>query len=304
MTSIPHADALLIELQKLTQAVERLAKSQETDLSVLDTAIAFRFEKDGTQAYFMPIHKPNLIDFDSLCNIDNQLDKVRKNTEAFAHGFLANNVLLTGARGTGKSSIVKACLKSFAHLGLRLIELDKKYLDDLPKIVTMLQNRTDKYLIFCDDLAFEAGDASYATLKTVLDGSLSAGADNTLIYATSNRKQMVVEYSRDNNELYTDNNGELRHSDTIEQKTSLADRFGLHIHFYGFSQDEYLNTVQFWLDHYGWQKSQDWESVRLLALQYATQQGNRSGRIANQFAKMTVGQEQLRLKIGQNNEPI
>ncbi|EKW8747273.1 DUF815 domain-containing protein, partial [Acinetobacter baumannii] len=169
----------------------------------------------------------------------------------------------------------------------------KKYLEDLPKIINLLQDRTERFIIFCDDLAFEAGDSSYATLKTVLDGSLASSSDNTLIYATSNRKHMVAEYNKDNTELNVGENGELRPGDSIEQKISLADRFGLQINFYGFSQQEYLKTVQYWLNEYKWQQRETWETIQLKAIQYATQQGNRSGRIANQFAKMIVGQEML-----------
>lgn len=200
---------------------------------------------------------------------------------------------MTGSRGTGKSSIVKACLSEYHHLGLRVIELEKKYLEDLPKIINLLQDRCERFIIFCDDLAFEAGDTSYATLRTVLDGSLASSSDNTLIYATSNRKHMVAEYNKDNTELNIGENGELRPGDSIEQKISLADRFGLQINFYGFSQQEYLNTVQFWLHEYKWQQHESWETIQLKAIQYATRQGNRSERIANQFAKMLIGQEML-----------
>lgn len=284
---------LIFEIQKLTQAVEKISKTQEISVDVLDEAIAFRWERENNKGSLVAIRKPQLISFNHLCNIDSQLTKVKLNTEAFAKGLLANNVLMTGSRGTGKSSIVKACLNEYHHLGLRVIELEKKYLEDLPKIINLLQDRTERFIIFCDDLAFEAADSSYATLKTVLDGSLASSSDNTLIYATSNRKHMVAEYNKDNTELNVGENGELRPGDSIEQKISLADRFGLQINFYGFSQQEYLKTVQYWLNEYKWQQRETWETIQLKAIQYATQQGNRSGRIANQFAKMIVGQEML-----------
>ena len=285
--------SLISEIQKLTQAIEKIANHQEISLEVLDQAIAFRWERENNKGHLIPIRKPQLLSFKNLCNIDNQLAKVKLNTEAFAKGLLANNVLLTGSRGTGKSSIVKACLNEYHQYGLRVIELEKKYLEDLPKIINLLNERDERYIIFCDDLAFEAGDSSYATLKTVLDGSLATSSNNTLIYATSNRKHMVAEYNNDNTEINQSENGELRPGDSLEQKISLADRFGLQINFYGFSQPEYLKTVQFWLNEYHWQQQENWDSLQLKAIQYATQQGNRSGRIANQFAKMIVGQEML-----------
>ncbi|MFT4022090.1 MAG: ATP-binding protein [Acinetobacter sp.] len=284
------------QLQKLTQSIQQnRPSSQLFDAQILEQAIAFRWEKDDKVGQLVAIPRPQLLSFDTLRNVDRQVQKVKDNTQAFVHGFAANNVLLTGARGTGKSSIVKACLQEFHSFGLRVIELEKQHLNDLPKIVNLVGGRSEKYIIFCDDLAFEEGDTSYAGLKTVLDGSISASADNVLIYATSNRKHMVTEYNRENLEFSADADGEIHPGDSVEQKVSLADRFGLQIHFYSFSQPEYLAAVATWLEKFGWTTT-DIDDVKQLAIQYATQKGNRSGRIANQFAKLMSGQRLLQQK--------
>ncbi|MBJ9983830.1 ATP-binding protein [Acinetobacter sp. S40] len=283
------------QLQSIAQALRQFGPQVIVDNQLFEQAIAFRWEKTEDlryKGYLVPIRHPQLSSFNALSNIDLQVNKVKDNTEAFVKGYFANNVLLTGARGTGKSSIVKACLNEFHAKGLRIIELEKKDLNDLPKIVNLIADRPERFIIFCDDLAFEAGDTSYSGLKTVLDGSLSASADNVLIYATSNRKHMVTEYQRDNQEFFVSESGEIHPGDSVEQKVSLADRFGLQIHFYSFSQVEYLNTVKLWLVEYGWQHHEI-EHVKQQAIQYATQKGNRSGRIANQFAKMLSGQRAL-----------
>lgn len=281
------------QLQQLGQLMQPLAHSA-INSDVLAQGIAFRWEHpvQHPTGYFIVIKKPHLSDFDALCNVDRQVEKVKLNTAAFVEGFYANNVLLTGARGTGKSSIVKACLNEFHAQGLRVIELEKQYLNDLPRIVNEIASRAERFIIFCDDLAFEEGDTSYAGLKTVLDGSISTTADNVLIYATSNRKHLVTEKNRDNLEFNQSENGEIRPGDTTEQKVSLADRFGLQLHFYTFSQDEYLAAVQLWLSEFGW-TNDDIIAVRQLAIQYATQKGNRSGRVAMQFAKLQAGQRAL-----------
>lgn len=292
MTTEQNFLLLIKEIQKLTQAVENLSQPVPINVEILASGIAFRWEKHHQHGQLLPIVQPQLLSFDALCNVDSQIRQVKDNTAAFVKGYYANNVLLTGARGTGKSSIIKACLHEFHHQGLRVIELEKKYLDDLPKIVNALQTRPERFIIFCDDLAFESGDISYAGLKTVLDGSLATGAANTLLYATSNRKHMVTEYTKENLETYADEQGEIHPGDSIEQKVSLADRFGLQLNFYSFSQNEYLATVAYWLTQFGW-NAQEIGDVRQHALQFATQKGNRSGRIANQFARMVAGQKLL-----------
>jgi predicted AAA+ superfamily ATPase len=290
-TVLDSIQQLVERLDHLSQVLHQ-AYSIVPDTEVLGQAIAFRWEKtDGLfqQSAFVPLHHPQLMSFDELCNIEKQQDKIRKNTAAFVQGYFANNVLLTGARGTGKSSIVKACLNEFATHGLKVIEVEKKYLNDLPRIVAAINHRAEKFIIFCDDLSFEEGDISYSGLKSVLDGSIAGPSNNVLIYATSNRRHLVVEKSKDNLGYTQDDAGEIHPNDTVEEKTSLADRFGLHVSFYGFSQQEYLKTIHAWLSRFGWSDA-DIQAQEKLAIQWATQKGNRSGRAAMQFAKHVAGQ--------------
>jgi len=167
--------------------------------------------------------------------------------------------------------------------------VEKKFLNDLPRIVAALSARSEKFIVFCDDLSFEEGDTSYSGLKTVLDGSIAGPSNNLLIYATSNRRHLVTEHNKDNLEFNKSSDGELHPGDTVEEKISLADRFGMHLTFYGFNQQEYLKTVQHWLSRFGW-SDEDIQAQEKLAIQWATQKGSRSGRIAMQFAKQVAGQ--------------
>ena len=288
------------KLDLFTQMFTQLQSSVLPNTQVLDQAIAFRWEKtEGLlqASGFIALPQPQLIGFDALCNIDKQKVKIKQNTEQFVKGYFANNVLLTGARGTGKSSLIKACLNEFHALGLRIIEVEKKYLNDLPRIVAAINQRSEKFIIFCDDLSFEEGDTSYAGLKTVLDGSLAGPSNNVLIYATSNRKHLMVEKNRDNLEYHQSADGEIHPGDSIEEKVSLADRFGLHVTFYSFNQQEYLNLIHSWLTRFGW-SDEDIAQQERLALQWATQKGNRSGRVAMQFAKHVAGQRMLQQAQG------
>jgi hypothetical protein len=200
----------------------------------------------------------------------------------------ANNVLLTGARGTGKSSLVKALLNEFADQGLRVIEVDRDLLVDLPDIVQLIAHRAERFIIYCDDLSFTADDASYRALKTSLDGSLHAGSENVLIYATSNRRHLLPEYMRENLQTSVGDDGELHPSEAIEDKISLSDRFGMWLSFYPMSQDIYLDIVKHWLHSYGLQLTSE---ARTAALQWALWRGNRSGRSAAQFAKDWSGRQ-------------
>lgn len=299
---------LVDAIQQLVGRLDRLSavfgqvQSVLPDTHVLDQAIAFRWEKtEGLlqRSGFIALPQPQLIGFDALCNIDQQKNKIRQNTAQFVKGYFANNVLLTGARGTGKSSLIKACLNEFHTQGLRVIEVEKKHLNDVPRIVAAINNRPEKFIIFCDDLSFEEGDTSYAGLKTVLDGSLAGPSNNVLIYATSNRKHLMVEKNRDNLEYHQSADGEIHPGDSIEEKVSLADRFGLQVTFYSFNQQEYLNLIHAWLVRFGWQDD-DIAQQEKLALQWATQKGNRSGRVAMQFAKHVAGQRLLQ----QSNDKI
>ena len=216
-----------------------------------------------------------------------------RNTRQFLQGLPANNVLLTGARGTGKSSLVKALLTEFATEWLRLVEVDKQDLVALPDIVALLRDRPERFIIFCDDLSFESGEPGYKALKVVLDGSVSAASDNVLVYATSNRRHLIPEYMSEN--LETQYLGEeIRPGDTTEEKISLSERFGLWLSFYAFDQDQYLEVAREWLAHYGMAEWSD--ETRREALQFSLARGARSGRVAYQFARDYAGKTALSRK--------
>jgi len=212
--------------------------------------------------------------------MESQKAAVTRNTERFVSGHPANNVLLWGSRGTGKSSLVKALLPAYAEHGLRLVEVDKEELLQLPAVLDRIQDRPERFILFSDDLSFEASEPGYKPLKAALEGSLSGLPDNVLIYATSNRRHLLPEYFAENRET-TFVDGEIHLGDAVEEKIYLSERFGLWISFYPFSQDDYLAIVEHWLQQNGQEMN---EEIRLLALQWATQRGSRSGRVARQFA--------------------
>jgi hypothetical protein len=220
--------------------------------------------------------------------VDAQKDKIVRNTLQFLEGAPANNVLLTGARGTGKSSLVKACLNAFADRGLRLVEVDKADLVDLPDLIDLLADRPERFIVFSDDLSFDEGESGYKALKSILDGSVSATSANVLIYATSNRRHLLPEYMKDNLSYTHTDDGEVHPGEVIEEKISLSERFGLWISFYPFSQDEYLAIVDQWLSHWGVSAEQR-QTARPLALIWALERGSRSGRVAYQFARDYAG---------------
>lgn len=223
---------------------------------------------------------------EDILHVDRQKDLIMSNTESFVKGLPANNVLLTGARGAGKSSLIRACLMAYWKQGLRLIEVTRDYLTDLPDIVKIVSARPEKFILFCDDLTFEPGEGSYKALKAVLDGSISSGGENVLVYATSNRRHLMPEKASDNLASGLDEDGLLHPAETIEEQLSLSERFGLWLSFYPFSQDEYLDIVGRWLKELGVPKEQAESSeMRFSALQFALQRGSRSGRVAQQFAR-------------------
>jgi len=228
-----------------------------------------------------------------LQEIDGQKEKMQRNTEQFVRGLPANNVLLTGARGTGKSSLIKACLNAYSAQGLRLIEVDKSDLVDLPDIVDVVAGRPEKFMIFCDDLSFEDGEPGYKALKSILDGSVAASTPNVLIYATSNRRHLLPEYMKDNLSYTHTDDGEVHPGEVIEEKISLSERFGLWVSFYPFSQDEYLTIVAQWMASLGASPSVI-DSARPEALVWALERGSRSGRVAYQFARDFMGQQAAR----------
>jgi len=256
-------------------------------------AIAWRYRKRGNGAALLePVRHVAPMQWHDLQNIDAQKDKLARNTAQFVSGRTANNVLLTGARGTGKSSLIRACLHTYAPQGLRLIEVDKADLTDLPDIVAIVAERPEKFIIYCDDLSFEAGDAGYKALKTILDGSLSAASANTLVYATSNRRHLLPEYAGDNLAHQSGEDGELHPGEAVEEKISLSERFGLWLSFYPFSQDEYLRVAGHWLAALGLSAEQI-AAARADALVWALERGARSGRVAQQFARDYAGRMAL-----------
>ena len=250
-------------------------------------ATAFRWRKGARGSYLEAVRHPHLIRFSDLKDIDEQKRRVRENTAQFVGGRPANNVLLTGARGTGKSSLVKAALNEFAGKGLRLIEVDKRDLVDLPDIVDLVAERKERFVIFCDDLSFEASDAGYKSLKVALDGSIAGSAENVLIYATSNRRHLMPEFM-DENLQAVHRDGEIRPGETTEEKISLSERFGVWLSFYPFDQDQYLDIADHWVATLGGRPS---EESRKAALLWALERGFRSGRVAWQFARDWVGRQ-------------
>ena len=254
-----------------------------------DAAIAFRYRKrSSNHGVLEPVRHISVIQFDDLKEIDVQKEKIDRNTKQFVDGKSANNVLLTGARGTGKSSLIKACLNEYAAFGLRLIEVDKADLVDLPDIVDVVSKRPEKFIVYCDDLSFEEGEPGYKTLKSILDGSISAASSNVLIYATSNRRHLIPEFMKENLTYQHTDDGEVHPGEGVEEKISLSERFGLWISFYPFTQDEYLVIVQQWLQFFGVDMHAH-PMTKAQSLVWALERGSRSGRVAYQFAKDFAG---------------
>ncbi len=251
-------------------------------------SVAFRYRKRGGSGVLEPVRHVARIGLDDLREVDAQKEKLLRNTEQFVAGRPANNVLLTGARGTGKSSLIKACLNAFAGRGLRLIEVDKGDLVDLPDLVDLVAGRPERFVVFCDDLSFDEGEAGYKALKSMLDGSVAQSSDNVLIYATSNRRHLLPEYMKDNLSYRHTEDGEVHPGEVVEEKISLSERFGLWLSFYPFSQDEYLAIVAQWLRSFGVPEDAI-AAARQESLVWALERGSRSGRVAFQFAKDFAG---------------
>jgi len=247
-------------------------------------AIAFRYRKRGGSGVIEPVRHVAPIRLASLVEVEPQKERLLRNTRQFVDGFGANNVLLTGARGTGKSSLIKACLNEFADRGLRLIEVDKADLVDLPDIVDLVAERPERFIVFCDDLSFDEGEPGYKALKSILDGSVSQSSENVVIYATSNRRHLLPEYMKENLSYQHLENGEVHPGEVVEEKISLSERFGLWVSFYPFSQDEYLAIVAQWLRGFGVDEPAI-AAARQESLVWALERGSRSGRVAFQFAK-------------------
>jgi len=251
---------------------------------------AYRYRKRSAgRSSLEPVRHIGVMKLHDLKEIEPQKEKIQRNTLQFVRGQLANNVLLTGARGTGKSSLIRACLNEYAPLGLRLIEVDKADLTDLPDIVDLVSARPEKFIVFCDDLSFEDGEPGYKALKSILDGSVAATTPNVLIYATSNRRHLLPEHMKDNLSYSHSADGEVHPGEVVEEKISLSERFGLWVSFYSFNQDEYLAIVTQWLSAFG-VSGADIEAARPQALVWALERGARSGRVAYQFARDFAGQ--------------
>lgn len=282
-------ESLIQKAESLIARLEGVLPPVATDIDW--NALAWRWQVKQGRGYLRAVDHPHHIVLDAICNVDEQKSEIVRNTAQFVNGFPANNVLLTGARGTGKSTLVKALLSEFSKDGLRLVEVEKEDLVDLPEIVEILRNRPECFIVFCDDLSFEASEPGYKSLKVVLDGSISSTSDNVVVYATSNRRHLMPEFMAEN--LQTQYVGEeIRPGDTTEEKVSLSERFGLWLSFYAFDQDEYLKVAQYWLMHFGIPEMT--AEIRQAALLFALTRGARSGRVAYQFARDYVGRSALK----------
>ena len=287
-------DSTLSRLAAVLERIESLLPAQSP--KDFASSLAFRWRKRRylglEQGELQPVLQPALIPFDDLKHVDGQKSALSQNTERFVRRLPANNALLTGARGTGKSSLIRACLNEFGKRGLRLIEVDKRDLIDIADIVDMVAGAPERFVIFCDDLSFDRNEAGYKELKAALDGSIAGTADNVLIYASSNRRHLMPELMRDNLDTRYDADGEIHPAEAVEEQISLSERFGLWLSFYPFRQDDYLDIVSHWLQRFGL-NSYETAEARAEALQFALQRGSRSGRVALQFARHWAGNKRL-----------
>jgi uncharacterized protein len=284
-------DAFLLRAHRL---MDRLDAVLPHPLTAPDwgAAIAWRYRRRAAGCSLEPVQHLAPMQLSDLKEVEVQKERMVRNAEQFVSGRSANNVLLTGARGTGKSSLVRACLHEFAGRGLRLVEMDKTDLVDLQDVVELVSGRPERFIVFCDDLSFDEGEPGYKALKSILDGSVSAAGDNVMIIATSNRRHLLPEYYSDNKSYTRGDDGELHPGEVVEEKISLSERFGLWISFYPFSQDEYLAIVAQWLRHFGL-KDEAMEIARPEALVWAIERGSRSGRVAYQFARDFAGRDHV-----------
>ena len=288
-----HMDQLGRLMARVESLVARIESVLPQPLQAPDWSgsVAFRYRKRSSgHGTLEPVRHIGAMRLDDLKEISDQKEKIRRNTEQFVSGRPANNVLLTGSRGTGKSSLIKACLNEYASRGLRLIEVDKADLVDLPDIVDVVSGLPEKFIVFCDDLSFEEGEPGYKALKSILDGSVAAATPNVLIYATSNRRHLLPEYMTENLTYTHTEDGEVHPGEVVEEKISLSERFGLWVSFYPFSQDEYLTITAQWLSSFD-VSAEAIAQARPAALVWALERGSRSGRVAYQFARDYAGKQ-------------
>ncbi len=286
--------SFLIRAEQVLERLEPLLPAPRPELD-WQQCVAARWVRDGRSGFLQPLDVSLDLSLSDLLGVDAQREQLARNTRQFVKGLPANHALLWGARGTGKSSLVRALLAEHAAAGLRLIEIERDHLADLPRVVALLAGLTQRFVLFCDDLSFEAGEGDYRVLKTVLDGSLEQAPDNVLLYATSNRRHLVPERQSDN-ENWKMVDGELHPSEAVEDKIALSDRFGLWLSFYPFSQDHYLIVVRHWVGVQARQVGLDWawdEALEKAAIRWALARGNRNGRCAYQFARHWVGLQLL-----------
>ncbi len=276
-----HAQHLLTRLEQMLQAHTGAAMVAPD----WGASTAFRLKARGAARVLEPVRHASGQRLADLCEIEPQKQRLLRNTEQFVAGLGANNVLLTGARGTGKSSLVKGVLNAFSERGLRLIEVDKSDLVHLGDLVDLVATRPERFIVYCDDLSFDEGERGYKELKSVLDGSIAQTSDNVLIYATSNRRHLLPEYMAENLTYKHTPDGEVHPGEVVEEKISLSERFGLWISFYPFSQEEYLTIVAQWLRVLGVVDSADIALAHKESLVWALERGSRSGRVAQQFAR-------------------
>lgn len=282
--------AFLQRAEGLLARIEPLLPAQPPVID-WEHSLAARWQRDGRSGYLAPLEVNLDLRLDDLIGIDRQRDLLAANTQQFVDGLPANHVLLWGARGTGKSSLIRALLAEYAGRGLRLIEIERDHLADLPRVVELLSGQRQAFVLFCDDLSFEVGEGDYRVLKSVLDGSLERAPENVLLYATSNRRHLVPERQSDN-ENWQMVDGELHPNEAVEDKIALSDRFGLWLSFYPFSQQHYLSVVRHWIDSLAGKARLQWdwdEALEKDAIRWATGRGNRNGRCAYQYARQWVG---------------
>lgn len=283
MAFLERAEGVLARLEPLLPALRGSIDWQQ--------CLAARWQREGRSGYLLPLDVNLDMRLSDLIGVDRQREQLTRNTEQFIAGMPANHALLWGSRGTGKSSLVRALLAEHAKNGLRLIEIERDHLADLPRVVEQLAGLPQRFVLFCDDLSFESGEGDYRVLKSVLDGSLEQAPDNVLLYATSNRRHLVPEKESDN-ENWKHVDGELHPSEAVEDKIALSDRFGLWLSFYPFTQEHYLNVVEHWITELAQKAGLQWardEQLDILAARWATGRGNRNGRCAYQFARYWVG---------------